>query len=197
MSDKNTVDARGCRSSRFPRMSGKIVERMKRLFFVFVYVWIFLALFGLHEVILRPEQNFLYVQGLALLNAFVLAKVVYVAEELHVGENFRERPLIYPVLFRSFLFAVILVFFHLIEEIVTGALRGKSVSESVSAVAGGTLGGILAAGVIVFVVLIPFFAFREMAKLVGSEVVRELLFVRRFRLSPSSAQGTATQQPNA
>jgi len=178
-------------------MSGKIVERMKRLFFVFVYVWIFLALFGLHEVILRPEQNFLYVQGLALLNAFVLAKVVYVAEELHVGENFRERPLIYPVLFRSFLFAVILVFFHLIEEIVTGALRGKSVSESVSAVAGGTLGGILAAGVIVFVVLIPFFAFREMAKLVGSEVVRELLFVRRFRLSPSSAQGTATQQPNA
>jgi hypothetical protein len=196
MSDKSTVDAMGGKSNRLPWMSGKIAERMKRLFFVFVYVWIFLALFGLHEGILRPEHNFLYVQGLALLNAFVLAKVVYVAEELHVGENLQERPLIYPVLFRSFLFAVILVFFHLIEEIVTGALRNKSVSESISAVAGGTLEGILAAGVIVFVALIPFFAFREMAKLVGSEVVRELLFVRRFRLSPSSTQGTAMQERN-
>jgi hypothetical protein len=197
MSDKRTWDPRSGLSNRLLRMSGKMVAQMKRLLFVFVYVWIFLALFTLHEGILLPGQNFLYAQGLALLNAFVLAKVVYVAEELHVGENLQERPLIYPVLFRSFLFAVILVFFHLIEEIVTGALRGKPVAESLSTVAGGTLKGILATGVIVFVVLIPFFAFREMAKLVGSETMRELLFVRRFRLSPSSTQDAARQQHDA
>ena len=110
---------------------------------------------------------------------------MFFAENLHVGENFRSRPLIYPMLFKAALFAIILICFDLIEEVVTGALRGKAVAESISATGGGgTLKGILSVGVIVFVVLIPFFAFKEMTQIVGEQVMRDLLFVRRVELRP-------------
>lgn len=148
----------------------------------FLYLWILFALFALHKSILLPDTGIIHGQGFAALNAFVLAKVMLVGDNLHVGENFDARPLVYPVLFKSALFAIILVCFDLIEEIVVGSWHGKSIAESIWSIGGGTLEGILSIGIIMFVVLIPYFAFREMAKVVGEREMRELLFVRRTKL---------------
>jgi hypothetical protein len=160
------------------------VREARKLVVIFLYLWVLFGLFALHKSILLPDAGILYGQGFAMVNAFVLAKVMLIADNLHVGENFETRPLIYPVLFRSALFAIILVCFDLIEEVVVGTLRGKTVSESIDAIGGGTLEGILSVGVIIFVVLIPFFAFREMTKVVGNREMRDLLFVRRTKLGP-------------
>jgi len=154
-----------------------------------VYLWIILGVFALHESILLPEEGFIYGQGIAIFNTLVLGKVVYFAEHLRVGENFETRPLIYPVLFKSAVFAIILICFRLVESVARGALRGESISGSLSDVGGGTLAGILSVGLIIFVALIPFFAFREMTKLVGKDLMRDLLFKRRRRLAPVSDQG--------
>ena len=160
------------------------VREARKLVVIFLYLWVLFGLFALHKSILLPDAGIIYGQGFAIANAFVLAKVMLVADNLHVGENFETRPLIYPVLFRSTVFAVILVCFDLIEEVAVGTLRGKTISESIDAIGGGTLEGILSIGVIVFVVLIPFFAFREMTKVVGNREMRDLLFVRRTKLGP-------------
>ncbi len=78
-----------------------------------------------------------------MLNALVLGKVVYFAEQIRIGENFETRPLIYRILFKSGLFAVILICFRLIENAVRGALCGLSFSEGLSEAGGGALAGIL------------------------------------------------------
>jgi hypothetical protein len=158
------------------------VREARKFVVIFLYLWVLFGLFALHKSMLLPDEGIIYGQGFAIVNAFVLAKVMLVADNLHVGENFETRPLIYPVLFRSAVFAAILVCFDLVEEVVVGTLRGKTVSQSIDAIGGGTLEGILSIGVIMFVVLIPFFAFREMTKVVGSREMRELLFVRRTKL---------------
>jgi hypothetical protein len=183
--------------SRVPHVPGALIDgvvREARKFVVrFLYLWILFALFALHKSILLPDEGIIYGQGFAVVNAFVLAKVMLVGDNLHVGEKFDTRPLVYPVLFKSALFAIILVCFDLIEEIVVGSWRGKSIAESIWSVGGGTLEGILSVGVIMFVVLIPYFAFREMAKVVGERQMRELLFVRRTELGAVSSQGVRPQ----
>lgn len=156
------------------------------------YLWVILSLFALHESILAGGEGFLYGQGVAILNALILGKVVYFAEHFHVGEKFETRPLIYPILFKSGLFSLILVGFRLVENAARGAFYGQSTSESLSEVGGGTLAGILSVGVIVFVVLIPFFAFRELVKLVGRDVMRELLLKRRRQLAPVTDRDDAS-----
>jgi len=169
------------------------VREARKFLVIFLYLWVLLGLFALHKSILLPDDGIIYGQGFAIVNAFVLAKVMLVADHLHVGENFQTRPLIYPVLFKSAVFAVILVCFHLIEEVVVGTLRGKSISESIDSIGGGTLEGILSIGVIIFVVLIPFFAFREMTKVVGNREMRDLLFVRRTQLGPVAMHAAGSE----
>jgi hypothetical protein len=119
--------------------------------------------------------SLIYHQGFALINALALAKVVLVAEYFHVGDKFKNRPLIYPILFKSAVFAVILLCFHIIEETLIGILHGKTFSQSIPKIADGTLQGILMIGIIMFVVLTPFFAFRELGRAIGTEQLRSLL----------------------
>lgn len=156
----------------------------RKFLLIFLYLWLLFGLFALHKSILLPDEGIVYGQGFAILNAFVLAKVMLVADNFHVGENLDSRPLVYPVLFKSAVFAFILICFDLIEEVVVSLLRGTTASRGIWTVGGGTIEGILAIGIIMFVVLIPFFAFREMRKVVGDREMRDLLFVRRTMLVP-------------
>jgi len=54
------------------------------------------------------DESLTYHQGFALINALALAKVVLVAEFFHVGDNLKNRPLIYPIVFNSAVFAVLI-----------------------------------------------------------------------------------------
>ena len=178
---------------RFITLVDCVVREARKFLVIFLYLWVLFGLFALHKSLLLPNAGIIYGQGFAIVNAFVLAKVMLVADNLHVGENFETRPLIYPVLFRSALFAIILVCFDLIEEVVIGTFRGKTISQSIDAIGGGTLKGILSIGVIIFVVLIPFFAFREMTKVVGNREMRDLLFVRRTKLRPVAKHAAGSE----
>ena len=134
-------------------------------------------MFSLHKALVLNDESLIYHQGFALINALALAKVVLVAEFFHVGDTLKNRPLIYPIMFKSAVFAVILVCFHITEETLIGVLRGKTLSQSIPAdIGGGKLQGILMVGIIMFVVLMPAFAFRELERAIGAEQLRSLLF---------------------
>ena len=163
-------------NERLRRLTTGAIDETRELFGIFIYLWILLSLFSLHKALVLNEESLIYHQGFALINALALAKVVLVAEFFHVGDNLKNRPLIYPIMFKSAVFAVILLCFHIIEEMLLGILHGKPLSQSISDTGGGTLQGILMVGIIMFVVLTPFFAFRELGRAIGKEQLRSLLF---------------------
>jgi hypothetical protein len=74
--------------------------------------------------------------------------------------------------------------FHIFEEILVGRWRGKTFGESIPAVGGGSLKGIFSVGIILFVVLMPFFALRELARDFGDDQLYALFFVRRTKYMP-------------
>jgi hypothetical protein len=51
------------------------------------------------------------------------------------------RPLIYPIIFKSAIFAVLLICFHTIEDTFIGVLDGKTISQSIPSIGGGRLQG--------------------------------------------------------
>jgi uncharacterized protein (DUF1810 family) len=163
-------------SERLLRLKTGAIDETRELFGIFIYLWVLLSLFSLHKALVLNEESLIYHQGFALINALALAKVVLVAEFFHVGDKLKNRPLIYPIMFKSAVFAVILLCFHIIEETLIGVLHGKTLSQSISNTGGGTLQGILMVGIIMFVVLTPFFAFRELGRAIGKEQLRSLLF---------------------
>jgi hypothetical protein len=85
------------------------------------------------------------------------------------------------------MFSLILISFHVIEEVLVGVWKGMTVSESITALDGGSLEGILVIGVILFVVLTPFFALREIGRDIGDDKLFEQFFVRRTPYVPQQS----------
>jgi pilus assembly protein TadC len=164
----------------------RVYHGMKDFLVITCYLWVVFALMVLYRSVISSEQHIPFaLHGIALINALALAKVMLVAQELHFGEWFNEAPLIYTTLFKSAAFALVLGCFKILEELLIGLYHGHSFNESISAV-GGTLSGILVLMAILAVLLIPFFAFTELGKILGKDKLKQLLFTSRHVASGSS-----------
>ena len=152
-------------------------EEFRRFIVLFLYLWVLFGLFVLNErIVLRQEGINFAAQGFAVINALVLAKVMLIAEDLNLGHWLNRRPLIYPILHDSLLFTVLFISFHVLEHVVIGLVHGETLAGSVPAIGGGGFAGLLCAAVICFVSLIPFFAFRNLGRVLGTDRLNALLF---------------------
>ena len=181
-------------SERTQNLKEKAFLEFKRFLGIFLYLWVVFALFSIHESIIRAQHNLDFTShSLAIINAFVLAKVLLVGEHLHLGAGFREKPLVYPVLYKSLIFSIFLTGFHVAERIIVGMIRGKSFAESFSAISGGRLEAILSIGALMFVMLIPFFAFRELGRMIGEEKLRALIYGRKTKAGVETPGSTGPE----
>nr|WP_310346567.1 hypothetical protein [Methylobacterium sp. BE186] len=159
------------------RIRLRVLEEAKRILGIFAYLWVVFGLLILHEHIVLSRHGVGYsFYGLAFINAWILAKIMLVAESLDVRPHFQGRPLVYPILARSFVFAILLVGAYALEEMALGLWRGKTVLDSVPAIGGGGIRGLASASVIMAVALIPYFTFRELGRVLGREHLHTLLF---------------------
>lgn len=175
------------------RAKEKLIAETWKFLVMVGYVWVVLALLELHRAVVLRQYNIghrlNYRVGFALLNAVVLAKVMLVAEDLHVADGFRDRALFYLIILRSFVFSIILVCFDILEEVLVGMFHGKTFAQSIPMLGGGGLEGVLLVGVIIFVVLIPFFGYQEIARVMGKDELLSLMFTKRA-ISAQTGQKT-------
>jgi len=167
-------------------LTERVVGGARRFAAIFVYLWAVLTLFALHESIVLAKHEIDYRgYGLAFINAWVLAKVMMVADDLNLGSRwFENRRPIYRILSRSALFALVFMGAHTVENLVVGWWQGKTVLESIPRIGRGSFAEILSIGVIVTVALMPFLAFRALEQALGPGVVRRLLLAPRSKLEP-------------
>lgn len=173
----------------------RLVGEVRRAFVIFVYLWALFSLFALHKGMITRE-DMLTGQVLAFVNAVVLAKVMFIGDHFGLGDVYRERPLIYRVVAKSALFALLLVAFYFVEETGLEMLKGKAFTESLPQVSGGGAAGVAASLIIMFIVLTPFFAFQELGRRIGSDTLFDLFFKpphdRRHKVSHSPMSGLET-----
>jgi hypothetical protein len=153
------------------------LHEMTRFVVLFLYLWILFGVFVLHQSIVLREHGIAYSsQGFALINALVLAKVMLVAEDLNLSRWLDRRPLIYPILHESFLFTVLFIAFHVLEQLVVGLVHGETLAQSVPAIGGGGFAGLACVAVIFFFALMPFFGFRNLSRAIGPDRMKAILF---------------------
>ncbi|MEH2674526.1 hypothetical protein DXU07_35735 [Bradyrhizobium elkanii] len=175
---------RTMRDQQLAHIKEKGVAEARRLFWIVLYLWVLLGLFAVHRSIVLNQQDIFYHQGFAFINALVLAKIMFVAEAFNIAEDMKHRPLIYPIVYKSAVYTVILLSFHVVEDALMGLWRGKTLGESISSLGGGSPEEILVVALIMFVVLMPFFALREVGREIGDDKLYEQFFVRRTKYIP-------------
>ena len=158
----------------------KLLDSAKTFILMFLYLWLVFGLLALHESIILSQNKIDYQShGLAVVNALIFAKVMLVAEDLRLGNRFNDMPLIFPILFKSLLFAVALLSFHIMEHVLVGMWHGRTVAESFSEIGADKLIGMMSISVIATFALIPFFIFREISRVIGEDRFLSLFFHRR------------------
>jgi hypothetical protein len=149
-----------------------------KLALIVLYLWLVFGLFALHEILLRRRLGLGFqAEGFAIINALVLGKVMLVAEDFHFGVGRKGKPLIYAILRQAALFALLFMTFHILERAVVGLVRGSAPESGVTDIGGGGLADLLTVTAMLFVALVPYFAFRNITRAVGWPVMRRLLFV--------------------
>lgn len=185
------------------RRSSDLKERawreFRRFLVMFLYLWVLFAIFDLYRSVILAENHVNYrAQGFAAVNALMLAKVMLLAEDLKLGRRFRDHVLILSILYQAFAFTILFIAFHVVERGLIGAFEGKTIAESLPALGGEGVKVIVSAGAVIFVALIPFFAFKDVARAIGEREMKALMFSRAAdRASPSAPRSSGEGQPGA
>jgi hypothetical protein len=99
-----------------------------------------------------------------------------------VGDLFRfsrgleNKPLILPTLFKSFIFTFWMVLFAFVESTIRGFLHGKGSAGASDHLLSESTHEFFAKCLVVFVAFIPFFAFRELGRVLGKGKIWGLFF---------------------
>jgi hypothetical protein len=123
--------------------------------------------------------------GLALVKALVLGKFILIANTLRFGElSGVSRPML-KILCKTLFFGLLLVVLSVAEEAIVGLIHGRTTRESLGEIADGSLPQALAIGLLMMLILIPFFAFREISARLGEGNLMRLLTARAIATLPN------------
>jgi len=163
-------------SSSDKNLKERAYRMLKEFFRITLYLWVVFGLLILYRSAILAKYDIDIVKhGLALINALALAKVMLVANDLHLGKKFDEHPLKYAVLVKAALFTLVLTCFKALEECVMGLFHHKSILDSLGDLGGGSWRGSITLTLLLFVILIPLVAYMELKRVLGEETVTELL----------------------
>lgn len=159
-------------------LTRRIVHELRQYVAISLYLFIcFAAILFYKASALAAEGIHFAPFGFAAIKALIMAKFMLIGITMHAGERFEYKPLIYPVLHKSFVFLVILAALTVVEETISGIIHGRTLIQSVSDIAGGTWMQIVATCVLMWLILLPYFAFRQIGEALGRGRLYRMFFV--------------------
>jgi hypothetical protein len=81
--------------------------------------------------------------------------------------------LIYSSIYKAFVYGLLVFGFHMVEEAVKRLIHGKDIAGALRDIC---IDDLLGRSVIIFLAFIPFFAFRELERVISQEKLRGLFF---------------------
>ena len=175
-------------------LKAKAADEFRKFLVLFFYLWILFGVFVLNEGVALREHGFNFaMQGFAFINALVFAKVMMLFEVFDPGRWLRKRPLIYPILYETLLLTVLFLVAHVLEKTIDGLVHGKTVADSMPAIGGGGLTGLLSVTVILFIALIPFFGLRNLSLAMGEGRLWAVIFEPPSAEEGERRRGTPAQ----
>ena len=173
-------------NSKHAALKQKAIHEGQEVAGIFLYLaFFFCAVVTNQRLLLNDDQISYFSYGAALINAAVITKVILIGEYARLGRRQETRPLLWVAIYKAFLFSLLVLAFHIIEEVVKLIVHGQKI---VAALHNIRMDLLLSHCVIVFCTFIPLFAFRELQRVLGEESFRGLFF-RTGAISKSDVRG--------
>jgi hypothetical protein len=148
----------------------KLEKELKEFLSVFLGVApFFLAFVTYHMWLSGDSSHEEYEYGTALLNALVLSKIILIGELAGLGRRSESRPLIVSTIHKSLFFTLFYMAFHALENLAKARLDGHSFSSAIHAALVQPRTELIGRALVMFFAFLPFFALREVRRVMGPE----------------------------
>jgi hypothetical protein len=154
----------------------KFVREMIEYWSIVAYLALFLGLFTTYTRLVLRHYSISYAHyGFALLEALVLAKAIMIIDALHWGRKLESKPLVYSTLYKSLIFTFGVMLFTVIEHAIRGYL-GHGLSGILEEIGKIDRDVLTSKCLVVYFSFIPFFAFKELGRILGEGKIVYLFF---------------------
>ena len=163
----------------------KIFHELVEYWINVIYLTLVFAAFTQYRRLLLAAYDITYTNyWVAVIEALILAKVIMIGAVVRLGRGLEDKPLIYPTLYKTAVFTVFVAIFKIVEHTIKGLWNGEGLMGGLVEISEKGLDVVLANSLVVLVAFIPFFAVKELGRVLGEEKIRVLFF--RSRAAESS-----------
>jgi hypothetical protein len=160
------------RPTRRQRLGRELVEYAA----VVAYLWVcFGALAFYRAAVLEDAGVGGMHYGVALVKALILGKFMLLGRAARVGERAAPRRPLNRIVWRSLATLALLVALSVVEHLVRGLVQGEAPRAALAQAAAGRWPEIAASCLLLWMILVPWFGYREVAETLGEGELRRRL----------------------
>lgn len=160
----------------------KFVHEMAEYAINVIYLALVFAAFTQYRRLVLAAHDIIYTNyWVAVIQALILGKVIMIGAVFRLGRSLEQRPLIFPTLYKAVVFTFLVVVLNLVEHALKGIWTGNGVAGGFAEFLDRGPHELLAGSLVIFVALIPFFAVKELGRVLGEEKIWALFFGKADR----------------
>ena len=147
-----------------------------------IYLALVFAAFTQYRRLVLAAHDIIYTNyWVAVIQALILGKVIMIGAVFRLGRSLEQRPLIFPTLYKAVVFTFLVVVLNLVEHAIKGIWTGNGLAGGFAEFLDRGPHELLAGSLVIFVALIPFFAVKELGRVLGEEKIWALFFRKADR----------------
>jgi len=168
----------GSENTKQVSLKQKAAREMEEYLVVALFLFALLGALTTYRRLLMSEVGLSYLHyGYAAVEALVLAKIILIGELLHLGERHQDKPLVVIALWKSLVFGLLVLVFHVLEHVIHALVKGESPVAELARLAAQPA-EIGAYALVLLVAFVPFFSLQEAGRLLGEERFLNVLWKR-------------------
>ena len=142
-----------------------------------IYLTFVFSAFTVHRRLVLAAHDITYTNyWVALIEALILGKVIMIGSVFRLGRGLESKPLIYPTLYKTLVFTLLCAVFTVVQNQLKGLWHGEGLTGGLGELAAKGSYELLSNSLVVFAALTPFFAIKELGRILGETRVRSLFF---------------------
>ncbi len=160
-----------------PSLKQKAIHEFQDYVVISLYpAFFFCALVTYTMLVLKGHNDSSLSYAFALINALVMGKVILIGEMTRFGRELEHRPLYQSAVYKAFMFCLLVLAFHFIEEFIKRLIHGGAPGSVLREI---RIDDLIGRSIVVFCTFIPLFAFRELRRALAEDKFHALVFRSR------------------
>jgi len=157
----------------------KITRELIEYWVDVIYLTLVFGAFAQYRRFLLATYDISYEEyGVSLIKAMIFAKIIVIGGVFRVSRALEHKPLIFPTLYKAVVFSLFSGAFTVIEQAVKNLWNGRELTGGLEDFFGKDMNEMLAGLLVLFVAFVPFFAFKELTRVLGEKNNIGALFFR-------------------